>query len=174
MGSILARHVTQHDNHCFDQEYLRLLKVQKWMPPPDECFIASASGSWSLCVSDNHLVSRLTSFWQHAIRKGHLKPSSPSKMGHIGDDNAGLIITDLTICLRSPSTRQQQLPHCGSGSPDWRCLEKDLYLHEGRQLAFIHAETKSEQELKADDLVLTDIWIGEEPCSTATVRQQDQ
>ncbi|KAK5123275.1 hypothetical protein LTR85_002705 [Meristemomyces frigidus] len=84
-------------------------------------------------------------------------------MGDIGGGDGSLLITDVTICFSSPSTREQELLQCSLGSPNWQRLDKDLYLHGGRQLAFIHAETKDEQELKADDLVVREVRVGKEP-----------
>ena len=66
------------------------------------------------------------------------------------------VITDLTVCFSPPSTRK--LNPCV-----WHRVEKDLYLYTSKQSAWLYVALANEEELVAEDLLVTDIRVGEPP-----------
>ena len=66
------------------------------------------------------------------------------------------VITDLTVCFSPCST-------CKLNPRVWHRIEKDLYLHTSRQSAWLYVALANEKELAAEDLLVTDIRVGEPP-----------
>lgn len=66
------------------------------------------------------------------------------------------VVTDLTICISPPST-------CELDPRVWHRVEKDLYLYESEQRAWLYLALTNEEELVAEDLLVTDIKVGEPP-----------
>lgn len=67
------------------------------------------------------------------------------------------VITDLTVCTSSPNSP----PTCELDPRIWHRIEKDLYLHESQQSAWVYIAVANEEELAAEDLVVIDIRVGE-------------
>jgi hypothetical protein len=92
--------------------------------------------------------------------------SSPAKMAtfsnpsqiEVGNANAHRVVTDLTLSFCSPT---DPLSNCALDSPKWLRIEKDLYLHTAQQTAWLQIAQAREEDLTADDLVVTDIRVGE-------------
>lgn len=82
--------------------------------------------------------------------------SNPSKM-EVGSANAHLVVTDLTVRVCSPI---DPLSTCALDSPRWLRIEKDLYLHTAQQTAWLQIAQAREENLTADDLVVTEIRVG--------------
>jgi hypothetical protein len=88
----------------------------------------------------------------------------PSKMATSSDpstidlENAGTVITDLTVCFCSPTETPSS---CALDSRIWHRIEKDLYLHTARQSAWLHTARAKETELTANDLLVMDIRVGQ-------------
>jgi hypothetical protein len=83
--------------------------------------------------------------------------SNPSNV-EVSGLNTHLIITDLTVSFCSLS---DHLSICDSDSPTWLRMEKDLFLHTGQQTAWVQIAQAREEDLTADDLVVTEISVGE-------------
>lgn len=66
------------------------------------------------------------------------------------------VITDLTVCISPPST-------CELDPRVWHRVEKDLYLYTSKQSAWLYVALANEKELLAEDLLVTDIKVGEPP-----------
>jgi hypothetical protein len=92
--------------------------------------------------------------------------SSPAKMAtssnfskiEVGSANAHPVVTDLTVSFCSPT---DPLSTCALGSSRWLRIEKDLYLHTAQQTAWLQIAQAREEDLTADDLVVTEIRVGE-------------
>jgi hypothetical protein len=88
----------------------------------------------------------------------------PSKMATSSDpvtvdlNNAGTVITDLTLCFCSPTETRSS---CALDSRIWYRIEKDLYLHTAQQSAWLHVAQAKETELTADDVLVMDVRVGE-------------
>lgn len=76
-------------------------------------------------------------------------------------DTAGTVITDLTICFCSSTKTPATCDKCALDGKDWHRIEKDLLLHSAKQTVWLHVARTKETDLTRDDLVLTDIRIGE-------------
>ncbi|KAI0422662.1 Metallo-dependent phosphatase-like protein [Xylaria grammica] len=73
-------------------------------------------------------------------------------------DGAHVVVTDLTISFGSLATP----PAANTlGRHRWHRVEKDLYLHLGEQSAWLYVATLKKEELTTDDLVVTQIRVGE-------------
>ena len=66
------------------------------------------------------------------------------------------VITDLTVCISPPSV-------CELDPRVWHRIEKDLYLNTSKQSAWLYIALANEKELVAEDLLVTDIRVGEPP-----------
>jgi Calcineurin-like phosphoesterase len=70
------------------------------------------------------------------------------------------VVTDLTVCIVEttvcPSTPELD-PRL------WHRVEKDLCLYTSQQSAWLYLALANDKELAADDLVVTDVRIGEQP-----------
>lgn len=83
----------------------------------------------------------------------------------MGFDDGHTVITDLTVNFCFPIDP----PSISGLDPrKWRRIEKELYLHTTRQTAWLHVTQAKEEDLTADDLVLTDIKISELHPSTSS------
>jgi hypothetical protein len=70
------------------------------------------------------------------------------------------VVTDLTICIFSPTGP----PSTPVPNPQiWHRIEKELCLHESRQTAWLYVAVKNEEDLEVEDLLVTDISVGESP-----------
>ena len=68
------------------------------------------------------------------------------------------VVTDLTVCISPPSTSELDLRV-------WHRVEKELYLYTSKQSAWLYVALANEKELVAEDLLVTDIRVGEAPPS---------
>ena len=82
--------------------------------------------------------------------------STPFKV-EVGGPNSHSVITDLTVSFCSPT---DLFSRCDRDSPTWLRIEKDLYLHTAKQTAWLQIAQAREEDLTADDLVVTEISVG--------------
>lgn len=80
-------------------------------------------------------------------------------------DNADTVVTDLTVSFCSPIDPSST---CAIDPRRWHRIEKELYLHTAQQSAWLHVAQAKEKELTADDLVVTEIRVGELPPSAGS------
>lgn len=64
------------------------------------------------------------------------------------------VVTDL-IVISSPAVPPS--------APKWHRIEKELLLHTSQQSAWLYVALANEEELRAEDLVVVDISVGEQP-----------
>ena len=83
--------------------------------------------------------------------------SNPSNV-ELGGPKTHLIITDLTVSFCSAT---EPRPTCDLDSPTWLRIEKDLCLHTAQQTAWLQIARAREDDLTAEDLVVTEISVGE-------------
>jgi hypothetical protein len=69
------------------------------------------------------------------------------------------VVTDLTVCVFSPTVP----PTCELDPRIWHPIKKDLYLYTSQQHAWLYVALANEEELGAEDLVVTDIRVCETP-----------
>ena len=81
----------------------------------------------------------------------------PSKL-EVGGANAHLVITDLTVSFCSPT---DPLSTCTLDSPGWLRIEKELCLHTAQQTAWLQIAQAREEDLSVNDLVVTEVRVGE-------------
>ncbi|KAF8859351.1 Metallo-dependent phosphatase [Acephala macrosclerotiorum] len=86
-------------------------------------------------------------------------PSTPSTIG-CDNDSAHTVVTDLTVSFCSPSDPPSTCAR-DLDPRNWHRIEKELYLHTAQQSAWLHIGQAKEKELTADDLVVTNIRVGE-------------
>lgn len=70
------------------------------------------------------------------------------------------VVTDLTVCIFSPTVTPSS---CELDPRIWHRIEKDLYLYESQQSAWLYVALANEEELRDDDLLVMDIRVGEPP-----------
>ena len=68
------------------------------------------------------------------------------------------VVTDLTVCISSPTVPPST---CELDPRIWHRVEKDLYLYTSQQRAWLYVALANEEELVAEDLLVTDIRVGE-------------
>ncbi|ROW12461.1 hypothetical protein VMCG_00509 [Cytospora schulzeri] len=68
------------------------------------------------------------------------------------------VVTDLTVCF---CISAEETHNCTPESQEWKRIEKELYLHTAQQTAWLQVAQVQEEDLTADDLVVTDIRVGE-------------
>ncbi|KAK9797882.1 putative Metallo-dependent phosphatase [Seiridium cardinale] len=68
------------------------------------------------------------------------------------------VVTDLTVSFSAPT---ESLPTCAQDPGGWHRLDKDLYLHQAEQHAWLRFVRASEADLTAGDLVVTQIAVSE-------------
>lgn len=68
------------------------------------------------------------------------------------------VVTDLTVCFFPPTVSPSD---CKLDPRKWYRIEKDLYLHTSQETAWLYVALAKEEELAAEDLLVTDIRIGE-------------
>jgi hypothetical protein len=83
--------------------------------------------------------------------------SSPSKPEV--NANPQLVVADLTVSFCSST---DPLSTCALDSSRWLRVEKDLYLHTAQQTAWLQIAHATEEQLTEDDLVVTEIRVGEQ------------
>lgn len=83
--------------------------------------------------------------------------SNPSKI-EVGRANAHPVVTDLIVSFCSPT---DPLSTCALDSLRWLRIEKDLYLYTAQQTAWLQIAQAREEDLTADDLVVTEIRVSE-------------
>ena len=76
-------------------------------------------------------------------------------------DTTGSVVTDLTICFCSSPETPATCEKCAPDGKNWHRKEKDLLLHSAKQTAWLHVARAKETDLAPDNLVLTDIRIGD-------------
>lgn len=86
------------------------------------------------------------------------KISTSSNLSTMGCHNAHLLVTDLTFNVCSPTDPPST---CARDPRRWHRIEKELYLHTAQQSAWLYIAQVEEEELTKDDLVITDIRVGE-------------
>lgn len=67
------------------------------------------------------------------------------------------VVTDLDLSFGSERNDLSSRASCVGG---WRLIEKDLYLQMADRTAWLHIAEAKENELTADDLVITDVTVG--------------
>jgi hypothetical protein len=70
------------------------------------------------------------------------------------------VVTDLTICIFSPTVSPST---CEQNPQIWHRIEKELYLYTSQQSAWLYVALVNEEELAAEDLLVMDIRVGEQP-----------
>jgi hypothetical protein len=75
------------------------------------------------------------------------------------------VVTDLTVCFFSPTDPPST---CALDPHMWRRIDKDLHLYTNQQSAWLYIAQANEKELKAKDLVVTDIRVGEQPPNSSS------
>jgi hypothetical protein len=70
------------------------------------------------------------------------------------------VVTDLNVCIFSPKIPSST---CALDPSMWHRVEKELHLHTAQQTAWLYVALANEEELGAEDLVVTDIRLGERP-----------
>lgn len=70
------------------------------------------------------------------------------------------VVTDLTVCI-FPSTVSPST--CELDPRIWHRIEKELYLYTYQQSAWLYVALTNEEELAAENLIVTDIKVGEPP-----------
>ena len=70
------------------------------------------------------------------------------------------VVTDLTVRIFSATVSP---PTCELDPRIWHRIEKDLYLYTSQQSAWLYVAIANEAELTAEDLLVTDIRVGEPP-----------
>jgi hypothetical protein len=78
---------------------------------------------------------------------------NPSKI-EVGNANAQPVIIDLTISFCSPTEPLLDPPR-------WLRIENEMYLHTAQQAAWLQISQAREEDISAEDLVVTDIRVGE-------------
>lgn len=86
------------------------------------------------------------------------KISMSSKPSTMDCENAHTVVTDLTVSFCSPTDPPST---CALDPLRWHRIEKELYLHTAQRSAWLHIAQSKEKEITADDLVVTDIRVGE-------------
>lgn len=71
------------------------------------------------------------------------------------------VVTDLTVRISPPSA-------CDPDPRVWHRVEKDLCLHSSEHSAWLYVALANEEELVAEDLLVTDIRVGEPPPNLST------
>lgn len=77
------------------------------------------------------------------------------------------VVTDLTVCIFSSTVPP---PTCELDPRVWHRVEKDLYLYTSQQSAWLYVALANEKELVADDELVMDIRIGEQPPNPSSDR----
>jgi len=75
------------------------------------------------------------------------------------------VITDLAVCIFSPTVPPSS---CKLDPRTWRRIEKELYLHTSQQRAWLYIKLANEEDLAAEDLVVTNIIVSELPPSSSS------
>ena len=75
------------------------------------------------------------------------------------------VVTDLKVCVFSPTFPPST---CELDSRIWHRIEKELYLYTSQQSAWLYIKLANEEDLAAEDLVVTDIIVGELPPSPSS------
>jgi hypothetical protein len=70
------------------------------------------------------------------------------------------VVTDLTICIFSPTVSPST---CELDPRIWHRIEKELYLYTSQPSARLYVALVNEEELAAEDLLVIDISVGEQP-----------
>ena len=70
------------------------------------------------------------------------------------------VVTDLTVCIFPPTVSPST---CELDPRTWYRIEKELYLHESQQNAWLYVALATEEELAAEDLLVMDIRVGKQP-----------
>lgn len=73
-------------------------------------------------------------------------------------DTVHVVITDLIIEVGS---QPRPAPAGASDGREWHRIEKDLLLHQARQSSWLHVAVARAEELIGNDLVVTDIAVGD-------------
>ena len=80
-------------------------------------------------------------------------------------NSGGALITDLTISFCYPINPTAD---CALDPLQWHRIEKELYLRTAQQSAWLHLAWREIKYLTADDLVVTNVRVGElNPNSTS-------
>lgn len=77
------------------------------------------------------------------------------------------VVTDLTVCTFSPTDSTFA---CKLDPRIWHRIEKDLYLYTSQQSAWLYIALANKEDLAAEDLLITDIRVGEPPPSSFSGR----
>jgi hypothetical protein len=86
--------------------------------------------------------------------------TAPSSTPHIMAVVANPVVTDLTVCIFSPTVSPST---CELDPRIWHRIEKELYLYTSQQSAWLYIALANEEELAAEDLLVIDIRVGELP-----------
>lgn len=78
--------------------------------------------------------------------------ASPAASRHIST-----VVTDINLSF---GTEINNLPGNGPKYIRWRCIKKELYLHMAESTAWLHLAEAKENELTTNDLVITDVKVG--------------
>ncbi|KAK2594892.1 hypothetical protein QQS21_007391 [Conoideocrella luteorostrata] len=84
--------------------------------------------------------------------------AEPSPSAAVHDNQRVMVVTDLTISASSPTD-----PFSSNTLEPrkWHCVDKELYLHTGRERAWLYIAVAEKKDLTASDLVISDIRVGE-------------
>ena len=77
------------------------------------------------------------------------------------------VVTDLTVCFFPPTVTPST---CALDPRTWHRIEKELYLHTFQQSAWLYVALANEEDFVAEDLLVTDIKVGERPPNPSSGR----
>lgn len=77
------------------------------------------------------------------------------------------VVTDLTVCFFSPTLSPLA---CTPDPRKWHRIEKELHPHTSQRKAWLYVALTNEERLTAEDLVVTDIKVGEPPPNPSSGR----
>ncbi|KAJ4353616.1 uncharacterized protein N0V89_005346 [Didymosphaeria variabile] len=83
----------------------------------------------------------------------------------MGRDDTHTIITDLTVCYYYGTESSKSLEH---NRQSWYRIQKNLYLHTAENSAFIHVAQAREEDLSAEQPVITNVRIGKPQFESST------
>lgn len=82
-----------------------------------------------------------------------------SSVSHIATESIHPVVTDLDVYIPRGDLSKAHEPD----PRIWHRIEKELHLHASQQCAWLYVRLKNEEDLLAEDLVVTDIIVSELP-----------
>jgi hypothetical protein len=118
--------------------------------------MASYGSEWHFAIASAVLV---------VVVRTLLRFFSPPKAATSSDSHTTVVVahpvvTDVTLCVFSPTVTPST---CALDPHRWHRIDKELYLYTAQQSAWLYVARAKEEELGAEDLVVTNIRVGEPP-----------